>query len=114
MENQVKPGIYKHYKGNLYEVLAVARHTETEEELVVYNALYGERGTWVRPLAMFCENVEIDGVSAVKYSTEGIYNQDFHIASYSGNVYVFAGQYENPEDKNVQMYQNLISSITFR
>lgn len=61
MENNVKPGVYKHYKGNLYEVLAVARHTETEEELVVYNALYGERGTWVRPLEMFCESVEVDG-----------------------------------------------------
>lgn len=61
MENSVKAGVYKHYKGNLYEVLAVARHTETEEELVVYNALYGERGTWVRPLDMFCGSVEIDG-----------------------------------------------------
>lgn len=61
MENNLKPGVYKHYKGNLYEVLTVARHTETEEELVVYNALYGERGTWVRPLNMFCENVEVDG-----------------------------------------------------
>lgn len=61
MGNNVKPGVYKHYKGNLYEVLAVARHTETEEELVVYNALYGERGTWVRPLDMFCESVEVEG-----------------------------------------------------
>lgn len=61
MENSIKAGVYKHYKGNLYEVLAVARHTETEEELVVYNALYGERGTWVRPLDMFCGSVEIDG-----------------------------------------------------
>ena len=60
------------------------------------------------------EEVEIDGVSALKYSTEGIYGQDFHIASYSGNVYVFAGQYENTEDENIAMYTNLISSITFQ
>ena len=67
MENTVKPGVYKHYKGNLYEVLAVARHTETEEELVVYNALYGERGTWVRPLQMFTESVVIDGESLPRF-----------------------------------------------
>lgn len=60
-ENTPKPGVYKHYKGNLYEVLAVARHSETEEQLVVYKALYGDRRTWIRPLAMFCEEIEQDG-----------------------------------------------------
>lgn len=50
-------GIYRHYKGNLYEVLDVARHSETEEYLVVYRALYGDYGLWVRPLAMFTETV---------------------------------------------------------
>ena len=52
---------YEHYKGFLYKVLAIARHSETLEELVVYQALYGEEDIWVRPLAMFLENVEIDG-----------------------------------------------------
>jgi hypothetical protein len=51
-------GVYRHYKGALYKVLHVARHSETEEELVVYQALYGERGIWVRPLAMFTETVD--------------------------------------------------------
>jgi hypothetical protein len=60
------------------------------------------------------EDVELDGVAAIKYSTEGIYTQDFHIASYSGNIYVFAGQYENAEDKNIETYANLISSVTFK
>ena len=55
------PGIYRHYKDKLYQVYAVARHSETEEELVVYRPLYGERGLWVRPLSMFTETVEIDG-----------------------------------------------------
>lgn len=56
----IKTGKYQHYKGNLYEVIGVARHSETEEELVVYRALYGNFNLWVRPLAMFLENVEVD------------------------------------------------------
>jgi hypothetical protein len=54
----VEPGRYAHYKGNEYEVLGVASHSETEEKLVVYRALYGEMGLWVRPEAMFTETVE--------------------------------------------------------
>ncbi|MDG1310638.1 MAG: DUF1653 domain-containing protein [Porticoccaceae bacterium] len=54
-------GIYKHYKGNLYEVLGVARHSETEETHVVYKTLYGDYSLWVRPLGMFTESVEVDG-----------------------------------------------------
>lgn len=52
---------YRHYKGNDYLVLYIARHSETEEELVIYQALYGEMGIWARPAAMFEEMVEIDG-----------------------------------------------------
>ncbi|AUZ04485.1 hypothetical protein ADP71_07260 [Vitreoscilla sp. C1] len=51
-------GIYRHYKGQLYEVLDCARHSETEEILVVYRALYGDYGLWVRPFKMFTESVE--------------------------------------------------------
>ncbi|MEV7036810.1 DUF1653 domain-containing protein [Amycolatopsis sp. NPDC051061] len=54
----MEPGRYAHYKGGEYEVLGVARHSETEEKLVVYRALYGSRGLWVRPEAMFAETVE--------------------------------------------------------
>lgn len=61
MNTPITRGIYRHYKGNLYEVLELARHSETEEELVVYRALYGDYGVWVRPLAMFTECVG-DGV----------------------------------------------------
>jgi hypothetical protein len=57
----VEPGRHVHYKGGEYEVLGVARHSETEEELVVYRALYGERGLWVRPVTMFTETVETPG-----------------------------------------------------
>ena len=59
--DQIRPGRYRHFKGNEYEVLFVARHSETLEELVVYRALYGEGGLWVRPLDMFLEDVEQDG-----------------------------------------------------
>lgn len=58
---------YRHYKGNFYEVLGVARHTETQEELVVYRALYGEGGLWVRPKAMFLEEVIVDGQSMRRF-----------------------------------------------
>ncbi|WP_457857623.1 DUF1653 domain-containing protein [Psychrobacter pulmonis] len=65
MENSnfssVAQGIYRHYKGSLYQVLHTAQHSETEELLVVYRCLYGEYGVWVRPLSMFVETVEVDG-----------------------------------------------------
>ncbi|KPN71755.1 DUF1653 domain-containing protein [Neisseria sp. 83E34] len=57
----IPAGIYRHYKGNLYELQALARHSETEEWLVVYRALYGEYGLWVRPAAMFSEKLEYQG-----------------------------------------------------
>ena len=57
----IEPGRYRHYKGNFYQVLGVARHSETEEELVVYRQEYGDRSLWVRPKAMFLETVEVDG-----------------------------------------------------
>ena len=59
--NTPKPGIYRHYKGNLYQVIAVANHSETLEEVVIYRALYGEREYWVRPLSMWNDIVEVDG-----------------------------------------------------
>ena len=61
IEKTVPQGIYRHYKGNLYQVLHTAQHSETEEALVVYRCLYGEYGVWVRPLTMFTETVEVDG-----------------------------------------------------
>ena len=61
MSRIIQPGRYRHFKGREYEVLGVARHSETEEEYVVYRALYGERGLWVRPASMWNETVERDG-----------------------------------------------------
>lgn len=61
MTQTIPQGIYRHYKGNLYQVLHTAKHSETEEVLVVYRCLYGEYDVWVRPLDMFVETVEVDG-----------------------------------------------------
>jgi len=57
----IQAGVYRHYKGNTYQVIGLAKQSETEEDLVVYRALYGAFGLWVRPLEMFCEKVEIGG-----------------------------------------------------
>lgn len=67
-EREVRPGRYRHYKGNFYDVIGVARHTETEEEYVVYRCLYGEFSLWVRPLAMFMENVTVDGCEMPRFA----------------------------------------------
>ena len=65
--SSLKPGVYRHFKGNLYELLYVATHSETLEEMVVYRALYGEGGVWVRPLSMWTEHVERDGYSSPRF-----------------------------------------------
>ena len=67
----IAPGTYRHFKGAEYEVIGVARHTETEEEHVVYRALYGERGLWVRPLAMWTEEVDRDGYRGPRFTRVG-------------------------------------------
>ncbi|MBR4068585.1 MAG: DUF1653 domain-containing protein [Clostridia bacterium] len=66
--SQLKPGVYRHFKGNLYRLITVARHSETLEEMVVYQALYGEGGWWVRPAAMWDEHVEKEGYSGPRFT----------------------------------------------
>ena len=62
------PGIYRHYKGNLYELLYIASHSETLEKVVVYKALYGEGGIWVRPLYMWDEKVNVNGKETERFT----------------------------------------------
>ena len=64
----IKAGLYQHYKGAQYQVIDTARHSETEEELVLYRPLYGEKGLWVRPLVMFTETVLIDGKEVPRFA----------------------------------------------
>lgn len=68
---ELKIGRYKHYKGNIYEVLMTARHSETEEWMVVYKTLYGDKSLWVRPYEMFIENVEVEGVMVQRFAFVG-------------------------------------------
>ncbi len=66
--NEIKIGRYRHFKGNEYEVIAIARHSETTEDYVVYKALYGDGGMWVRPASMWNETVERDGVTYKRFT----------------------------------------------
>jgi len=63
----IQPGRYRHFKGNEYEVIGVAKHSETLEPMVIYRALYGEGGLWVRPLSMWNEQVEREGYSGPRF-----------------------------------------------
>ena len=67
----IRPGRYRHFKGNEYEVIGVARNSETLQPLVVYRALYGERGLWVRPFDMFTEVIEHEGRRLPRFSYIG-------------------------------------------
>jgi hypothetical protein len=67
----LRPGRYRHFKGGLYEVLGMVRHSETEEELVLYRALYGDGGLWVRPRPQFLDQVSVDGQTVPRFAYLG-------------------------------------------
>ncbi len=67
----IVPGRYRHFKGKYYEVIGVAKHSETEEKMVVYRQLYGEHGLWVRPASMWEETVERDGKTYQRFTYVG-------------------------------------------
>ena len=71
MSEKPKPGIYRHFKGKNYRLLAVATHSETLEPMVVYQALYGERGIWVRPLSMWEEKIIWEGKELKRFAYVG-------------------------------------------
>lgn len=64
----LQPGLYRHYSGKMYKVIGVGRHSESLEEYVIYQELYGEHGLWMRPLSMFCETIELDGKLVSRFS----------------------------------------------
>jgi len=71
MDIEIKLGRYRHFKGNEYMVLYIARHSETQEPMVVYQALYGEHGVWVRPASMWNEEVERNGLASKRFEYIG-------------------------------------------
>lgn len=76
MMKEIKPGVYRHYKGNEYEVLFTAKHSESLEPMVVYRALYGEGGVWVRPAYMWDEEVEVGGKTVIRFQYIGSEEND--------------------------------------
>ena len=74
--NPIKLGRYRHYKGNEYEVIGFARHSETLEDMVIYKALCGERGTWVRPLSMWENPIELGGKTVKRFEYIGEKEQE--------------------------------------
>src|ERR1700677_1668776 len=95
MEENISPGRYRHYKGNEYSVLGVARHSETLEELVVYRQEYGEHGLWVRPKAMFMETVIVNGQKVPRFQ---------HMPSKEGEKNLFT-------DLPTQLPQELVQTL---
>lgn len=71
MQNQIKPGLYQHYKGPMYKVLFVATHSESEEPLVIYQTQYGDFSHWARPLSMFLETIDLNGVTTPRFRYVG-------------------------------------------
>ena len=71
MSQEIRPGRYRHFKGKEYAVLMIAKHSETEEEMVVYQALYGDKGIWVRPASMWRQTVERDGEAIPRFQYIG-------------------------------------------
>lgn len=69
--NPIPLGVYRHYKGKQYEVVGFAKHSETLEDMVIYKALYGEGGTWVRPLFMWENPIEVDGKTVKRFEYVG-------------------------------------------
>ena len=71
LPSEPQPGRYRHYKGGEYRVLGLARHSETLEPVVVYETLYGDRGLWVRPAAMFAEMIDVEGRRVPRFARVG-------------------------------------------
>ena len=105
--NDLPPGHYRHYKGNEYTVLGVARHSETHEELVVYRQEYGDHGLWVRPRTMFMETVTVDGKEVPRF--QGLGSSSEHVGDSIKNIFD-----ELPQHLPKEVVQTLIRAADVR
>ena len=102
----LKKGLYKHFKGNYYQVIDVAQDSETQQEMVVYRALYGEKGLWLRPLDMFSEVIERDGIKQKRFAYCDEQTQILEVATLD----ITEGQ-EAEFEQNFAKAQSIISSM---
>lgn len=107
MQTRLKKGLYQHYKGSLYRVLDVATHSESQEELVIYQALYGEKGMWARPLTMFTETVLIDGTQTPRFAFCEMQSQVLEVMVLDVKV-----DETDVFEKTFEQAQSIISSMT--
>ena len=105
--------IYKHYKGNLYQITAVAMHTETEEPMVVYQALYGEFKYYTRPLKMFTEQVDIKGKKVNRFTLINFYNTSESIKDNIDNVAIYDENVENEENDDLCGLMGFLDAKTY-
>jgi len=105
--NPIEPGRYRHYKGNDYTVIGMARHSETLEEMVVYRQEYGERGLWVRPKAMFAERLKVDGQEVPRFQSLGSSSQ--YVGESVRNIFD-----ELPQQLPKEVVQTLIQAVDVR
>ncbi len=105
--NELPPGRYRHYKGNEYTVLGLARHSETQEELVVYRQEYGDHGLWVRPKQMFTETVKVDGRDVLRF--QPLASSSEHVGDGITNIFD-----ELPQQLPKELVQTLIRAADVR
>ncbi len=105
--NEPMPGRYRHYKGNEYTVLGLARHSETQEELVVYRQEYGDHGLWVRPKQMFTETVKVDGRDVLRF--QPLASSSEHVGDGITNIFD-----ELPQQLPKELVQTLIRAADVR
>jgi cupin 2 domain-containing protein len=105
--NEITPGRYRHYKGNEYTVLGVARHSETQEKLVVYRQEYGDHGLWVRPKRMFMEAVTVEGQQVSRFQPLGSSSE--HIGDGITNIFD-----DLPQQLPKELVQTLIRAADMR
>lgn len=114
MRINIQKGKYRHYKGHLYEVIGTARHSESLEDMVVYKALYGDLGTWIRPLKMFLEDVKVNGKIQKRFEfAEGESSSEIHIDVLKSEYKLFEATSDQAEILNSKIDKFNAEQLSF-